>query len=829
MWKAFLRLFFGFMAIYVGIYVGSCSSPPRLESIAVTPPNGDVSKGLTQQFKATGTYSNGSTRDLSQSVSWTSSDTTIVTVAAGGLATTVATGTATIQASQGTVTGSTKLTVASAAIVSIAVAPANPAPLSTSSSSGITIPQGVPVQLAATATLTDQSTQDVTGSVTWNSTATNVASITPAGVVTGLMTGQAAIQATLGTVQGSSNLDVDSAALVEVVVTPQNPSISDSAATQPFAAAGYFSDGSNVDVTSVVVWSSTNAQVASVNATGLAMSVPLPNGQSAGFTSIQAVMGSVRGVSILTVTNHTGNGFAGVFTQHNDNGRTGQNVNETALTPANVNSTSFGKLFAQAVDAAVYAQPLYVPNVTIAGHSHNVIYVATEADSIFAFDADSNTGANASPLWHASLIDTAHGAAPGATPVDSVHDIVCNALVPLVGITSTPVIDPSTNTMYVVAKSTENKSHVYRLHAIDIATGAEKPQGSVVIAASVPGTGDGNSNGTLSFDPQMHLNRPGLLLVNGVVYIGFASNCDNTPYHGWLFAYDAATSAQRAVFVSTPDGSDGGIWNSGAGITADSSANVYIATGNGSFDTVHNPSTELGDSIVKILLNGSSLAAVDYFTPYNEAAYNTGDLDVGSGGVLLLPDQPGSHPHQLLLGAKGRWMYEVDRDQMTLNNLHFCFNNCMIDPQIISEFQPNGDSFSTPAYWNESIYYCGSNGQLSVYPISGGVVSSVASSFVPFFIRFPGATPSISSNGNTNGIVWAVDSSNYGSDGPPSAPAILHAFDATNVSHELYNTTQAQNRDVMGQAVKFVVPTIANGKVYVGTQTELDVYGLLPK
>ena len=301
-WKALLLLLFGFVAIHIG----SCSSSPRLESIAVTPPNGDVSKGLTQQFKATGTYSNGSTQDLSQTASWTSSDTTIVTIAAGGLATTVATGTATNQASQGTVTGSTKFTIASAAVVSIAVAPANPGSLSTSSSSGITIPQGVPVQLAATATLTDQSTQDVTGGVTWNSTATNVASITPAGVVTGLMTGQAAIQATLGTVQGSSNLTVDSAALVEVVVTPQNPSISDSGATQPFAAAGYFSDGSNVDVTAQVVWSSTNAQVASVNGTGLATSVPLPNGQSAGFTSIQAVMGTVRGVSILTVTNHTG-------------------------------------------------------------------------------------------------------------------------------------------------------------------------------------------------------------------------------------------------------------------------------------------------------------------------------------------------------------------------------------------------------------------------------------------------------------------------------------------------------------------------------------------
>ena len=823
-WKAFLRLFFGFIAIYIG----SCSSSPRLEFIAVTPANGNASKGVTQQFKATGTYSNGSTQDLSQTVSWTSSDTNIVTIATGGLATTVATGTATIQASQGAVSGSTNLTVTSAAVASIAVAPANPGSLPTSGS-GVTIPQGVPVQFAATATLTDKSTQDVTSSVTWSSAATNVASITPAGVVTGLMTGQASIQATLGTVQGSSNLTVDSAALIEVVLTPQNPAISDSGATQPFAAAGYFSDGSNFDVTSLAAWSSTNANVANVNSTGLATSEALPSTQSAGFTSIQAVVGAVRGVSVLTVTNHTGNGFAGVFTQHNDNGRTGQNVNETTLTPANVNSKSFGKLFAQAVDGQVYAQPLYVPNVSIAGQSHNVIYVATEADSVFAFDADSNTGVNANPLWRASLIDMAHGAAQGATPVDAVNGINCNALVPLVGITSTPVIDPSTNTMYVVAKSAENNSYVQRFHAIDISTGAEKPQGSVVIAGSVPGTGDGNSNATLSFDPKMHLNRPGLLLLNGVVYVGFASNCDNAPYHGWLFAYDALTSVQRAIFVSTPDGSDGGIWNSGAGISADSSAHLYIATGNGTFDTVHVPSTELGDSIIKLFLTGTSLTATDYFTPYNQAAYNSGDLDVGSGGILLLPDQPGSFPHQLLQVAKGRWMYEINRDQMTLNNLHYCFNNCMIDPQIISEFQPAGDAFSVPAYWNGSIYYCGSNSQLSVYPISNGVVSSVRSSFVPFMIAFPGATPAISANGTTNGIVWAVDSSNWGSFGPPSAPAVLHAFDATNVGNELYNTTQAQTRDVMGNAVKFVVPTVANGKVYVGTQTEIDVYGLLSK
>jgi hypothetical protein len=690
------------------------------------------------------------------------------------------------------------------------------------------IPQGIPVQFAATATYTDKSTQDVTSSVMWSSSVPNVASVTGTGVVTGVGTGSTTIQATLESVVGTSNLSVSAVALGQLVVNPQNPSISDATVTLPFKSVGYFSDGSTIDLTSLATWSSSNVQVATVGSSGVVTSAALPSGQSAGFVSIQAALGKSKGVSILAVTNHQSNGFAGVFTQHNDIGRTGQNVNETVLTPTNVNSTTFGKLFALTVDGQVYAQPLYVPNVTIAGQTHNVIYVATEADSLFAFDADSNAGASANPLWRASLIDTAHGAAPGATPVDGVNGINCNALVPVVGVTSTPVIDPATNTMYVVAKSAENRGYVQRLHAIDITTGAEKAQGAVVITGSVPGTGAGSSNGTLVFDPLRHLNRPGLLLLNGVVYVGFGSNCDATPFHGWLFAYDAATSSLQAIYVPTPNGSDGAIWNSGTGISGDSNANLYIATGNGTFDTTRIPSTELGDSFVKLFLNGSSLIATDYFTPYNQGAFNTGDLDVGSGGVLLLPDQPGNYPHQLVLAAKGRWMYEVNRDQMTANNLHYCLSNCTGDPQIISEFQPIGDSWCTPAYWNGSIYYGGANGELSRYPLNGGTLSSVASSLTSNPILFPGATPSVSASESTNGIVWAVDSSNFGGYGPPSAPAILHAYDASNVARELYNTTQASNRDVMGNAVKFVVPTIANGKVYVGTQTEVDVFGLLP-
>ena len=595
-------LLFGFITIQIG----SCGSGSSLESIAVTPSSPALPKGLTQQFKAIGTYSGGSTHDLTQSVSWSSNAPAVVAISSTGLATALTTGTATIQASQAGVAGTTNFTVTSATLVSIAVGPANPSSLPPALS-GTTIPQGIPLQYAATGTYSDKSTQDITASVTFSSSASSVASVTPTGLVTGVGAGTAAVKAISGSVTGSSNLTVSAVVLGQLVVSPQNPSISDAAVAQPFKSVGYFSDGSSIDLSSLAAWSSTNPQVATVGSAGQVTSVPLPSGQSAGFASIRAVLGTGKGVSILAVTNHQGNGFAGVFTQHGDIGRTGQNVNESALTLTNVNSTTFGKLFAQAVDGQLYAQPLYVPNVTIAGQKHNVIYVATEADSVFAFDADSNTGANANPLWRASLIDTAHGAAAGATPVDAVNGINCNALVPLVGVTSTPVIDPSTNTMYVVAKSAENNGYVQRFHAIDITTGAEKSQGSAVIAGSVSRNWRRQfKRHTGSLIRRMHLNRPGLLLLNGVVYVGFASNCDTPPFHGWLFAYDAATSSlQRAVFVSTPNGSDGGIWNSGAGLSADSNANLYIATGNGTFDTTHIPSTDLGDSIVKLFLNGS--------------------------------------------------------------------------------------------------------------------------------------------------------------------------------------------------------------------------------
>ena len=418
---------------------------------------------------------------------------------------------------------------------------------------------------------------------------------------------------------------------------------------------------------------------------------------------------------------------ASVLTQHNDNSRTGQNTNEIVLNPSNVNYSQFGKLFAQPVDGQVYAQPLYVPNVTIGGATHNVVIVATEADSVYAFDADSTSGSNSSPLWKASLIDMAHGAAAGATTVTSSNSN-CDLIQPTVGITSTPVIDATAGTIYVEAKSEENGTFLHRLHALDITTGAEKDSGPVVITTTVSGTGDGSSNGSLTFDALTQVSRSGLLLVNGSVYIAYASPCDVAPYHGWLFAYNATSLAQQAVFVTTPNGGLGGIWNSGAGLASDASGNLFIATGNGSFDTTNVPATELSDSILKLNLSGSSFSLLDYFTPYNQASLSNGDTDVGSGGVVLLPDQPGGYTHELVETSKAGAIYVVDRDTMTKGNEHYCTTSCGgTDPQIVQELNGAiGGTWSLPAYWNNTVYIWGSSDVLKAFPLNNGTLSHTA-------------------------------------------------------------------------------------------------------
>jgi Bacterial Ig-like domain (group 2) len=803
---------------------------PTLVSIAVTPANPTIAMTATEQFTATGTFSDNSTQNLTSMAIWTSQTTTVATITSGGLATAVAAGTSKIQAASGAINGSTTLTVTAPTLVSIAVTPANP-----------TIAMTATEQFMATGTFSDNSTQNLTSMAIWTSQTTTVATITSGGLATAVAAGTSKIQAASGAISGSTTLTVasSSATLQVLVVSPQNPVIADNGGTQTFTATGHFSDGSTQNLTTSATWTSSNSgSVASVSAAGVATSQTLASGVNAGFTSIQAAVGTVKGASILSVTNHTSNtsGFAGVFTQHNDIGRTGQNLNETVLTPTNVNTTTFGKKFSQAVDGYIYAQPLYVPNVTIGGSVHNVLYVATEGDSVYAFDADSNTGTNAGLLWHASMIDSAHGAAAGATTVDIQAQGGalggCTDLVPQVGITSTPVIDPSTGTMYLEAKSEENGAFVHRLHALDITTGNEKAPGPIAITATVPGTGDGSTGSTLSFDGLSQLNRPGLLWLNGVLYLSYASHCDQLNYHGWLFTYDAATFTQTSVFVTTPNGGLGGFWMSGAGVAGDSNANIFIASGNGDFDATNIPAKELGDTIMKLFYAGSpTTSMLDYFTPQNESELggDGADEDLGSGGVLLLPDQPGAVTHELVEAGKAGTIYLINRDQMTAGNLHFCQTGCnSTDPQITQEISNEIDGlWSIPAYFNGTLYFAGSGDNLKAFPLSNSLLATSPSQTSSHAFSFPGATPAGSANGSTNGIIWVVDTSTYGTASTQGlGPAVLYAYQAGTLT-PLWNSSQTGN-DTAGDAVKFAVPTIANGKVYLGTQSELDVYGTLP-
>jgi hypothetical protein len=506
-----------------------------------------------------------------------------------------------------------------------------------------------------------------------------------------------------------------------------------------------------------------------------------------------------------------------VTTSRYDNHRDGQNTNETILTPANVNVNGFGKLFSRTVDGYVYAQPLYVPNVTIPNRgTHNVVFVATQHDSVYAFDADDNQGNNATALWHRSFINPKKG----ITTVSS-NDQNCTDIVPEMGITSTPVIDPSTGTMYVLARTKENGIYRQRLHALDITTGKERSGSPVVIAGKVKGTGDGSVNGILKFDPFQEGQRPGLLLQNGGVYIGWASYCDNDPWHSWVMSYDAATLAQTGIWNGTPNGGRGGTWQGGTGIAADDSFNIYFATGNGTFDADKN-GLDYGDSVMKLgPPSNKHMPVVDYFTPYNQAGLANGDRDVGSGGVLLLPDQDKSAPHQHLLIQAGKEgsIYLIDRDNMG----HFHAKN---NSQIVQDMEGAvGGMFSTATFWNNNVYFGGRQDYLRQYTFDPktGLLSTSAVSKSETTYGFPGATPSLSANGTTNGILWALEKTST----KGVTPLILHAYDATNLATELYNSDQNPSRDAAGNAVKYGTPMVANGKVYVPAIKQLSVYGLL--
>lgn len=499
-----------------------------------------------------------------------------------------------------------------------------------------------------------------------------------------------------------------------------------------------------------------------------------------------------------------------VLTFHNDTQRTGQNLSETVLTPSNVASATFGKLWTYPTVGNIYAQPLYLPALMIPGNgTFNVIFVATENDSVYAFNADSQSP---SPLWKRSFLNSALG----VTPVPQAD--VGGPITPEYGITGTPVIDPSTQTMYLVAFTKENGNYVQRLHALDVTTGNDRAGSPVVISATVSGTGVGNDGaGNIAFQPKIQLQRPALLLAGGVVYIAWGSFDDQGPYHGWVMGYSTSTLQQVAVWNSTPNGSGGSVWQAGGGLAKDPAGNIWLMTGNGTFDA-NTGGRDYGDSIIK-LSPSSGLSAINYFTPYNQQKLNTSDQDLGSGGIMLLPPQSALIPNLAIGAGKGGTIYLVNRSSPG----HF---NSSSDSQIVQSI-PNAigvgaknSNYSTPSYWNGNVYFLGNNDVLKQFVMSAGMLQTPPITGTHVY-GFPGATTSISANGNSNGIVWVLERI-------PLANALLHAYDAANVAHELYNSNQAGTRDQFGAVVKFSVPTVVNGRVYVGAKGHLVVFGLLP-
>ena len=500
----------------------------------------------------------------------------------------------------------------------------------------------------------------------------------------------------------------------------------------------------------------------------------------------------------------------------------GANSGETALTPANVNVNTFGKLFSLTVDGSVYAQPLYVNGLTMRdGLVHNVLFVATEHDSIYAFDADSNGGANANPIWKITMLDAAHGAGAGATTMPYT-DEGSPDIAPEVGITGTPYINTATNTMYVVSKTKESGSYFARLHAINILTGAEQPGSPVAISATVNGTGNGSSGGKLSFSPLWQNNRPALNLYNGYVYIGFGSHGDNGPWHGWLFAYDATTLKQTAVVCTSPNGFGNGVWGAGGGPPIDTAAGrMFITTGNGTYATYppFNASSEFGDSIVAFDLSNGNLTPVDAFTPFNQAHLSSADLDQGSGGILMMPDQQGANPHILMQVGKESRILILNRDHLGGYATGVTSNtNALQD--ILNE--AGGGLWSTPAYWNGNVYIWAKADVPKLFKMNSGVLDTKPSSQSNVSSAYPGASFTVSSDGAQNGIAWAVRTDQYTTHGAQ----VLYAWDANDLTSLLYESDTNAARDGAGHAMKFAIPVVTNGKVYVAALGQVDVYGL---
>jgi uncharacterized protein YjdB len=795
----------------------STSTTKTVTAVAVTPGTASIAMTATQQFTATATYSDGSTANVTSSAAWTVSNSAIATVNASGTATPVAAGSTTITATLSKVSGSASLAITASAptLSTIAVTPAT-------ASIGVADTQ----QFVATGTYSDGSTKTITATVTWTSSSTATATITSAGLATGVAAGSSTITASLSGISGTASLTVTATAptLTSIAVTP-NPASFASDATQQFTATGTYSNGTTANVSTSATWTSSNPAAATIDSSGLA------SGVAAGTTTIKAAIGSVSGSAAATVTVVSTSAVT-IPTWHVDNSRSGLNAKETTLTPTNVTSSSFGKLFSYLVDGYVYGEPLVVANVTINGASHNVLYVATEYDSVYAFDADNGSQ---TPLWKTSLLQA------GELPLSNAP------IQPWQGITSTPVIDTTTNTIYVVSvQKATGGNGTFRLNALDITTGAQKLGGPVTITASVPGT-NSSGNGTTVTLTTACLQRSALLEADGNIYIGIGG-CPT----GWMLAYNATTLKQVAIWNASPNlngegtyASAGGIWMGSGGPVADSSGNIYVTTGNGPWDG----QTAWSDSVIRF---NSTLQIQDYFTPSTYQYMDCADSDLAAGGLLLIPGSTtlvsAGKMGKIYLNNASNLGHENSTDSGAEQELWFepdlsapysasCTDSAGTHTTDVNAFEIYG----TSAYFN-SYLYLGISPTVSstVAPIRQFKWDPTALTLTAGAYTSPnntentrGTTPFISANGAADGIVWAILDGVPLQQGTPTA-ATLYAYDADNFPNMVYNSGQ-KSADAAGYSIKFTSPVVVNGKVYISTghdlttvsnpQGEIDVYG----
>jgi hypothetical protein len=788
-------------------------------SVTVSPKTPSVQVGLTQQFTAT--VANTSNTAVTWQVNnVTGGNSTVGTISAAGLYTAPAAAPSpatvtvkAISAADNTKSDTATVTVTPAPVIVVTVSP-------TTASVQVNVTQQF------TATVANTSNKAVTwqvngvtggdsthGTINASGLFTAPATVPSPATVTVTATSQAD-----NTKSGSSVVTITAAGPVTVAISPLRAAIT-TGQTQAFAASVNGSPSTSV-TWEIDTIPAGNGTVGTITAGGVY--TPPPTGGVHNVVARSTVsITSASPASTVAVTD-----LAGVFTYHNDNARDGVNAQEYGLTTTSVKPATFGKLFSCKLDGAVYAQPLWVANVTVSGVKHNLLIAASTHDTVYAFDTD---GTACSTIWSKSLLGS------GETWVSS-NDVSCDDLVPDIGIVGTPVIDPLSNTIYAVTKSKNGSNTiVQRIHALDVVTGAEKFGGPTAIAGSV---------NSLSFNPQINNQRAGLALAGGKVYIAWASHCDIGPYQGWVFSYNASDlTVTPAIFNPAPHAPtsiESGIWMAGGAPAVDASNNLFLITGNGTFDanSATAPNDDYGDSILKLSTSGG-ISVSDFFTPSDFLSLQSGDTDLGSGGATVLLDpSSGPNPHLMIGGGKEGILYLLNRDGMGHTG----------DSGAVQRLSVPGAIFSTPALWNNRLYVGAAytSFRLFMFNTSGpqnGMFNSSSASQSSEDYGFPGTTPSVSARpDNTNGIVWALSNNAYcTSQAPSCGPAILRAYDALNLGTELWHS-DANAADTAGNAVKFTVPTVANGKVYVGTRGnntggaanttstpgEIDVYGLKP-